>query len=83
MGQWNAPKNGKAKDITAEAYKIINQMQAPDLMGSCEVDDKTKAIACKYVLEHWAQYGQGKMIPGDLREILDYWLIRHKEFWQQ
>ena len=79
MEQWNKPKNGKAKDLTAMAYKIVNQLQAPDLMGPCEVSDKHKAVACDYVLSHWNKHGQGKMIPGDLREILEYWVGRYDE----
>jgi hypothetical protein len=83
MEQWNAPKNGKAQDITAAAYKIVNQLQAPDLMGDCDVSDKDKAIACNIVLEHWHKYANGAMIPGDLREIIDHWVGKHKEFWPQ
>jgi hypothetical protein len=69
----------KAEPLTAIAYKIVNQLQAPDLMGECTVSDKKKVIACRYVSDHWEQWGEGKMIPGDLREILDYWISRYDE----
>jgi hypothetical protein len=65
--------------LTAAAYKIVNQLQAPDLMGECGVSDKKKAIACQYVFDHWATWAQGAMMPSDLREIIDYWISRYDE----
>jgi hypothetical protein len=72
-------KGVKAAPITAKAYSIVNQLQAPDLMGACEASDKHKAIACQSVSNHWAVHAQGAMMPSDLREIIDYWISRYDE----
>lgn len=72
-------KSIKAEATTARAYRIVNQLQAPDLMGECEEPDRSKAIACNFVLQHWAGRGEGAMMPADLRAILEYWDSRFDE----
>jgi hypothetical protein len=69
----------KASDITGKAYSIVHQMLAPDLYGESTVSDHHKAVACDYVMGHWSRHAQGKMMPSDLREIIDYWISRYDE----
>ena len=54
---------------TAKAYSIINQLLAPNLMGTCRANAEEQKWAGEYVAKHWQAYCDVPM-PTDIREIV-------------
>lgn len=73
MAIWNQKPVDKAKPSTAKAYSTVMSLLAPDLCGESGASDHQKKLSCQFVRQHWQLYGQGTMIPADVRVVLDHW----------
>ena len=60
--------NGITPKATQKAYRIIQQLLAPALMGSCKANADQKKYAAKVVLWHWPQASNDAM-PDDIKTL--------------
>ena len=64
----NMQENEITPKATQKAYKIIQQLLAPGLMGGCKANDQQKQYAAKVVLWHWPQASNEPM-PADIEKL--------------